>query len=181
MSKTLEAILAEAEEVLRLDKETTPGPWQIWDGPEYCGGGKDLCIGAGEDWLANMDHRIGADYEERVNHEGSECSDTNCAICSTNELVTIEQQNNANFIAESRTLLPSLALSVKVLARALARQTERILGMRRADECGACGYQPGDCLDKCPAAGSHTSSCVGVLVNNALAKAAAEIESEGKQ
>lgn len=30
----------------------TSGPWCIWDGPAYVGGGHDLCIGAPNDvWI----------------------------------------------------------------------------------------------------------------------------------
>lgn len=63
----------------------TPGPWDIWDGWEYVGGGRDLCIGAGDDWLVNMDHR------ECVNKDQHMCGgnfypckqEPNTYVCST--------------------------------------------------------------------------------------------------
>ena len=45
------------ETLKKLEAEATKGPWCVWDGVEYVGGGADLCIGAGEKWLANVDHR----------------------------------------------------------------------------------------------------------------------------
>ena len=86
----------------------TPGPWKIWNGPEYCGGGADLCIGAGETWLANMDHRYGIDREKRVEHDhevgiGQIVHDdpSNCDICSISDEVTREQRANAELISHA--------------------------------------------------------------------------------
>lgn len=95
----------------------TPGPWEVWDGPEYVGGGADLCIGAGEDWLANMDHR------NCVNREAHLCggdippckSEPNTSICSTSGCrctdecqvenhITEEQRANAHLIAAAPEL-----------------------------------------------------------------------------
>ena len=79
-------------------KKTTPGPWTIWEGPEYEGGGADLCIGAGgEKWLANMDHRHCGEL-----HNWCDTPEM-CDICSLDAGdVTSEQRANAEFIANCR-------------------------------------------------------------------------------
>ncbi len=88
-----------------LADKATASPWQVWGGPEYCGGGADLCIGSGKDWIINMDHRYGDDYEERVEH-GGECGAPDCPICSIDSAITKEQRSNAEFIAASRQIIP---------------------------------------------------------------------------
>lgn len=118
--------------MIRLDDikkrlvEATPGPWQVWDGPAYAGGGKDLCIGAGETWLANMDEREGVNTQERADHSVACCTagvcgdpdceakdpekapgklnghdPKNCDICSISDEVTREQRGNAELIAHA--------------------------------------------------------------------------------
>lgn len=85
----------------------TPGPWCIWDGPSYVGGGRDLCIGAGKTWLANMDHR---NCENRDCHIGT-CKNSPCAgephtsICTIDTEITEEQEANARLIAAAPELL----------------------------------------------------------------------------
>jgi hypothetical protein len=129
----LEAIKARA-------KAATPGPWHVWDGPLYVGGGADLCIGAGDEWLANMDHRYGANYAERLDHDPATHAEifgegkdgkAGCRICSINEEATIEQQNNANFIAHARKDIPMLVAEVERLTEALEREKDL---RRRVDE-----------------------------------------------
>lgn len=104
----------------------TPGPWDVWDGPAYCGGGRDLCIGAGEDWLANMDHRYGPDYQARVDHDSDgEHSQhgafpdggypPDCPICAFSDKVTQEQRANADLIAHAPTDLADLLAEVRRL------------------------------------------------------------------
>jgi hypothetical protein len=102
----------------------TPGPWEVWSGPQYVGGGADLCIGAGKDWLANMDHR------NCVNREAHMCGgdippckrEPDTAICSTagcrctdecpeENHITEEQRANANLIAAAPDLLEALKVA----------------------------------------------------------------------
>ena len=96
---------------------STPGVWSIWDGPAYCGGGKDLCIGAGEDWIANMDHRYGENYKERVSHDSAgDCKNPDCHICSFSEDVTKEQSANALFITKAKNeIIPWCLQEIKNL------------------------------------------------------------------
>ena len=99
----------------------TPQPWDIWDGPTFVGGGADLCIGAGKDWVANMDHRYGPDYLERVKHENDsghaemEGWPPDCGICSFNEDATQEERDNAAFIVASRSAVPELCARLAAL------------------------------------------------------------------
>lgn len=95
----------------------TAGPWQVWNGPEYTGGGRDLCIGAGEEWVVNMDHRYGPDYADRCAHDsaGTCPSPPDCPICRFNEDVTAEQAATAAFIAAARTDVPELLAEVRRL------------------------------------------------------------------
>ena len=76
----------------------TKGPWKVWDGPSYCGGGADLCIGQGEKWLCNMGHR-------QVEGHNPGCETKGCVICFD---ITKEQQANAELIADARTDIPAL-------------------------------------------------------------------------
>lgn len=99
----------------------TPGEWDIWDGPEYVGGGRDLCIGAGETWLFNMDHRDCQARDHHVFHctpqERTMIADTGqvCELCLSEEslgppfpqcphadLITEEQRANAVLITLAR-------------------------------------------------------------------------------
>ena len=96
------------DEVLRLDKEATNGPWQVWDGPEYVGGGADLCIGHGETWLTNMNERSHRDRNITIAQDfGPEPNEAE-------ELeITREQRANADAIALYRTAAPKLARALK--------------------------------------------------------------------
>jgi hypothetical protein len=88
----------------------TPGPWIIWEGPHFEGGGADLCIGAGGDkWLADMDHRIPRCPQIMDNgHNGEECN-----ICSIDANgVTDEQRANAKLIAAAPDMLIALNLII---------------------------------------------------------------------
>lgn len=110
----VDAIAARAE-------AATPGPWRVWDGPSFVGGGHDLCIGAGDDWLANMDHRYGDNYLERLKHETESGHSTldawppDCQICSFSEEVDQEQARNAEFIARAREDIPRLVATIRAL------------------------------------------------------------------
>jgi hypothetical protein len=118
--------MGKLDEIEARAKAATEGPWNIWDGPEYCGGGADLCIGAGETWLANMDHRYGIRHNERVAHDQTisdgrlkEHAPGDCDICSITDHVTREQQANATFIANARADVPELVAEVRALVKAL--------------------------------------------------------------
>ena len=108
-----------ADKVLELDKLATKAPWNIWGGPEFCGGGADLCIASGDgsdDWLANMDHRFNH-YAGAHNHNSAKnCkAEDVCDICSFCEDVTKEQRANADLIKYYRTAAVELAHAVKRL------------------------------------------------------------------
>lgn len=97
-------------------KAATPGPWQVWDGPEYVGGGADLCIGAGESWLVNMDHRSCLTLQQLVDEGPSHAPVGNCPICSLGEAdITGEQRANAEFIANARADIEALVAEVERL------------------------------------------------------------------
>ena len=110
-------ILETIAEDEKLDRDATAGPWHVWDGPEYYGGGKDLCIGAWDgQWLANMDHRIGTDLESRIAHDSGNTHQGrpgSCPICSISENITEEQAANVRFIVEARTRWPERTRQLK--------------------------------------------------------------------
>lgn len=84
----------------------TPGPWSVWEGPLFVGGGADLCIGAGEEWIANMDHR-----QPRCPQilEDGHFDDASCDICTIDSgRITDEQRANARLIAAAPDLLAAL-------------------------------------------------------------------------
>jgi hypothetical protein len=114
-------------------ENATSGPWQVWDGPDYVGGGRDLCIGAGEKWLFNMDHRICEARDHHIFHcelkDATDIASTGagCELCLSDEnlengsplsecrhtdIITAEQRANANLMAASRTLVPMLARAI---------------------------------------------------------------------
>jgi hypothetical protein len=146
----VEAVRRHAEAVYEdLDRddmicaEATQGPWYVWDGPAYEGGGKDLCIGAwDEECLAAMDHRgragdpeqIAAHAHDRVAGDVMNLGDRAagrpgaCPICSMSEAITAEQAANARLIVEARTRWP---LRVEQLRKALDRS--RRVGMSARD------------------------------------------------
>jgi len=92
--------------VTKTKAKHTPGPWKVWEGVSYVGGGEDLCIGTGENWLANMDH---PGCENRLKHFKSyigpckKSSDVD--ICTIDTEITDEQRANANLIAAAPELL----------------------------------------------------------------------------
>ena len=85
-----------AAKAREMAEGVTPGQWNVWEGPLYVGGGADLCIGQGDKWLANMDHR-----EPRcpqINEHGHDPDA--CDICTIDaDGVTDEQRSNARWIA----------------------------------------------------------------------------------
>lgn len=119
----------------------TPGEWDVWDGPGYVGGGHDLCIGAGETWLQNMDHRncvvrpchmefcsSAATRREQLQSCGKPCElerETDIASgggcvggdvgCEHECAITAEQRANAEFIAHAREDVPALIAEVRRL------------------------------------------------------------------
>ena len=94
----------------------TPGPWEVWEGPEYVGGGADLCIGAGETWLANMEHKRCRTIEQAIlaNAEHEPVGD--CDVCNLGEDdITRGQRGNAEFIAAARADVEALVAEVERL------------------------------------------------------------------
>lgn len=80
-------------------KKHTDKPWDLWRGPRFVGGGEDICIGAGKNWLANMDHR-----EPKCDQIMSEDhhDDESCPICSIDsDKITEEQLANAKLMQKS--------------------------------------------------------------------------------
>lgn len=76
----------------------TPGPWDLWRGPQYVGGGEDICIGAGKEWLANMDHR----RPVCKNTLSPGHRDDECDICTIDSgEISREQLANARLIASA--------------------------------------------------------------------------------
>ena len=95
-----------------LCAKATPEPWQVWRGPEYSGGGEDICIGAGEKWLANMDHRQPRCPQVLENGH----FDDQCDICTIDATpITEEEIGNSNYIAAARTAGPKLLNEVNAL------------------------------------------------------------------
>ena len=81
----------------------TPGPWTLWRGPKYVGGGEDICIGQGVKWIANMDHRTPRCPQVMENGHHDEAA---CDICSIDSAcITDEQLANATLIAAAPELL----------------------------------------------------------------------------
>lgn len=101
-------------ELERLDREATPGAWDIWRGIEYAGGGEDICIGAGETWLANMDHRRCAQEGEHIQAGCRPEPTTDICTIDTGSL-TAEEVANATLIAKMRNALPSLLAAARAL------------------------------------------------------------------
>ena len=106
----------------------TSGPWSVWSGPDYVGGGADLCIGAGETWLANMDHRncinreqhqCGGTFEPcRCEGDTDICSTSGCRCggeCPEANHISEEQMANARLIAAAPDLLEALKKALYVL------------------------------------------------------------------
>jgi hypothetical protein len=91
----------------------TPGPWKVWEGPRYVGGGADLCIGRGDTWLANMDHRVPRCSQI---HEDGHFDNDQCDICTIDSgKITDEQRANALLIAAAPDLLSALKTARRML------------------------------------------------------------------
>lgn len=113
--------LRAAVEFEKLQSSATAGPWKVWDGPSFVGGGADLCIGAGEEWLANMDHRDRRCEHVFENHHDDEV----CPICTIDApKITAEQRANADFIAAARST--PLAGMVRELVKECERLTKEL-------------------------------------------------------
>ncbi len=141
----------------------TPGPWFVWDGVGYFLGGKDLCIGAGPTWLANMDHRA---CDKRTEHgvlaellRGNvtpKCSpEENTHLlsiaetfeeCGHADAFTAEQIANANFIARAREDVPfllSVVSGLETLRDELQAEIDRLrYPESRAPHPETPGHQP---------------------------------------
>jgi len=130
----MEARIAEIRERLR---GVTEGPWFVWDGIGYFGGGRDLCIGAGPTWLANMDHRTCdnremhhfaadmlrqsrdfAEGRQKCAPEGDTRIMSVAQTCEIDEQFTAEQIADANFIARAREDVPFLLATIAYLDKA---------------------------------------------------------------
>ena len=80
----------------------TPGPWLIWRGPQYVGGGEDICIGRGDQWLANMDHR--QPRCPQIMEGGHLCDE--CDICTIDApSISKQQLTNARLMSAAPDLL----------------------------------------------------------------------------
>lgn len=92
----------------------TSGPWCIWDGPAYVGGGHDLCIGApNEVWITNV--------------ESDERSSSGMKIAGMSmdpSEVTRQQRANAEFLATARTDLPAALDEIERLQELLRAEME---------------------------------------------------------
>lgn len=157
----------------------TKGPWCVWDGPAYVGGGHDLCIGSGGDkWIANMDERNCRTLDQSKAHGDEHDAPDVCPICSLSaDDITKEQRGTADFIAASRTLLPAALDEIERLRKEIdgyakeCREVENALG-------AALGF-PRYCDDKknFPDATEKDGYCAGEHLPGTLAQAAAaEIE-----
>ena len=117
------------QEIRERVEKATPGPWQIWDGPEYVGGGRDLCIGSGETWLANMDHRMCRNYHHHVCCPGGCGLDGDTDICSVGYPISAEQQAHAAFLAHAREDIPYLLAE----NQRLREENERLKRLERLE------------------------------------------------
>lgn len=153
--------LEQLEEIQRYCDLATPGPWEVWDGPAYYGGGKDLCLGSAFDgrWIVNVDHREGPDHEARVDHDSAGCDKPAdaCPICSINVDVTREQACNANFIARARTDLP----------RTLWYLRQAMEAARDAQDCAERLYLKLKDLKACPVCGAQGKEHIFKVENEA--------------
>lgn len=105
--------LAQAE---ALCEAATPGPWDVWEGPAFIGGGTDICIGAGDAWLVNMDHRYCRKITNAVLDRTCDPNRLTCDICHIDaDKITEEQRANSVLIAAARTLVPALIAEVRRL------------------------------------------------------------------
>ena len=131
----------------------TAGPWFVWDGHGYALGGRDLCIGAGSEWLANMDHRACDKRhmhmeagqwmsEARMFAEGhAKCApegDTSIMeiayTCDHEDQFTEEQMANANFVARAREDVPFLLSVIDSLNRQLEKELAENDRLRYGDD-----------------------------------------------
>ena len=112
-------------------EQATKGPWDVWPGPEYVGGGADLCIGAGEKWLANM--AAAAACQNYPHHIG--CHDEGCKledtgdVCSLSDDITAEQRATAEFIARARQDVPDLLAALETAEATIAEKDKQIAGL----------------------------------------------------
>lgn len=117
---------SELKRLRELRDKATPGPWAMWRGEPYEGGGEDMVIGAGEEWLANMNHSIPRCAQ--LNDDGHKMDE--CEICMVDaQDITDEQFANAEFIAAARNALPALLSRLAAAEQAQARMREQISEM----------------------------------------------------
>lgn len=135
---TMEQRVAEVRERL---EGVTSGPWFVWDGVQYMGGGRDLCIGAGPTWMANMDHRA---CERRVVHMEADMRAQDCkaeadtdllslASCELADDFTNEQIANARFIARAREDIPFLLAVIDYLDKQTDELSSENWRLRNSD------------------------------------------------
>lgn len=148
-SGTLEQRVAEVR--ARMEG-VTPGPWFVWDGIGYFGGGRDLCIGAGPTWLANMGHRGCERYDMHMqamqlvqDAEMFAKGHSKCApaadveimriaeTCDLAEQFTDEQIADANFIARAREDVPFLLSVIDYLNKAIEEEQSENFRLRHRD------------------------------------------------
>lgn len=128
--------MAETQGIRRL---WTPGPWQLWRGPEYVGGGEDICIGAGKDWLANMDHRRPICKDVLTpGHRDDECD-----ICTIDSgEISREQFANARLIAASPELFEALDRLIQEADESFYGATNEAMNQALAALAKALGGHP---------------------------------------
>jgi len=111
----------------------TPGPWSVWEGPDYVGGGADICIGAGDTWLANMDHRMSKCQKEQGDGYHQHLQSDDCDICSTGgDPITEEQRANAYLIRAVTDLLAACHSALEVIDDGLPQKLELQLAITMA-------------------------------------------------
>lgn len=65
-----------------------------------------MCIGAGDTWLANMDHRSCQNYAHHIGCHDEGCKrESDANICTIDTDITDEQRANARLIAAAPDLL----------------------------------------------------------------------------
>jgi len=124
----------------------TPGPWGLWRGPQYVGGGEDICIGAGKEWLANMDHRRPSC--QNVLSPGH--MDDECDICSIDSgEISREQLANAHLIVAAPELFEALQGFVEEMPICCCHESWTKRG-RVDPQCVRCNFK--ECIEDAEAA-----------------------------
>jgi len=120
------------------EEKFTKGPWQLWRGQKYIGGGEDICIGAGDTWLANMDHRVHPHSDPFPREGWLQVSE--CDVCSIDSGdITEEQLANAYLIAAAPEMYYLLQKALDTLywqGDSIAEEIEELLAKARGENNG---------------------------------------------